>query len=83
MVKKEKEALINDDIEELKRLSNYKKKPIEALRQAQRRVEFLIIGQGISGTWLSYYLQKANKSFVVIDNHQENSASRIAAVTPA
>jgi len=43
------------------------------------QVEFLIIGQGISGTWLSYYLQKANKSFLVIDNNQPNSASRIAA----
>ena len=42
-------------------------------------VEYLLIGQGISGTWLSYYLQKANKSFVVIDNNQENSASRVAA----
>ena len=41
--------------------------------------EFLIIGQGISGTWLSYYLQKANKTFLVIDNNQPNSASRIAA----
>jgi glycine/D-amino acid oxidase-like deaminating enzyme len=43
------------------------------------QVEFLIIGQGISGTWLSYYLQKANKSFIVIDNDQPNSASRVAA----
>src|SRR5687767_8342591 len=42
-------------------------------------VDYLIIGQGISGTWLSYYLQKANKSFLVIDNSQPNSASRIAA----
>src|SRR5436190_3266781 len=42
-------------------------------------VEYLIIGQGISGIWLSYHLQKANKSFIVIDNDQPNSASRIAA----
>ena len=42
-------------------------------------IEFLIIGQGICGTWLSYYLQKEKKSFVVIDNNLENSASRIAA----
>ena len=42
-------------------------------------VEYLIIGQGISGTWLSYYLQKENRSFLVIDNNQANSASRIAA----
>jgi len=42
-------------------------------------VDYLIIGQGISGTWLSYYLQKANKSFILIDNKQPNSASRVAA----
>ena len=42
-------------------------------------VDYLIIGQGISGTWLSYYLEKANKSFIVIDNDQPNSASRVAA----
>lgn len=41
--------------------------------------EFLLIGQGICGTWLSYYLQKENKSFLVIDNNQPNSSSRIAA----
>ena len=42
-------------------------------------VDYLIIGQGISGTWLSYYLEKANKSFILIDNEQPNSASRVAA----
>jgi glycine/D-amino acid oxidase-like deaminating enzyme len=42
-------------------------------------VDYLIIGQGISGTWLSYYLEKANRSFIVIDNDQPNSASRVAA----
>ena len=43
------------------------------------QVEYLLIGQGICGTWLSYYLQKEKRSFLVIDNNQENSASRIAA----
>ena len=43
------------------------------------QVEFIIIGQGICGTWLSYYLQKEKRSFLVIDNNQENSASRVAA----
>ena len=42
-------------------------------------VDYLIIGQGISGTWLSYYLQKENKSFLIIDNENKNSPSRIAA----
>lgn len=43
------------------------------------QTEFLIIGQGISGTWLSYHLQKEKRSFIVIDNDQPNSASRVAA----
>ena len=43
------------------------------------QVEFLIVGQGISGTFLSYYLKKENKSFLVIDNNNPNTASRIAA----
>ena len=42
-------------------------------------VDFLIIGQGISGTWLSYYLEKERKSFIVIDNNFKDSSSRIAA----
>jgi len=42
-------------------------------------VDYLVIGQGISGTWLSYYLEKAKRSFVVIDNDNPNSASRVAA----
>jgi glycine/D-amino acid oxidase-like deaminating enzyme len=43
------------------------------------QVDYLIIGQGISGTWLSYYFLKAGKSFLVIDNELPNSSSRIAA----
>jgi glycine/D-amino acid oxidase-like deaminating enzyme len=42
-------------------------------------VDYLIIGQGISGTWLSYYLQKEKQSFLVIDNGNKTSPSRIAA----
>src|SRR5258706_13291005 len=43
------------------------------------QTEFLIVGQGISGTFLSYYLDKAKRSFIVIDDNNSNSASRIAA----
>ena len=43
------------------------------------QVEYLIIGQGLCGTWLSYYLQKENISFLVIDNNKPDSASRTAA----
>lgn len=42
-------------------------------------VDHLIIGQGICGTFLSWYLQKANRSFIIIDDAQLNTASRIAA----
>jgi predicted GIY-YIG superfamily endonuclease/glycine/D-amino acid oxidase-like deaminating enzyme len=78
--RKKKEALLNDDIDELKRLSNYKKEDTAMpLRQAQGLVDYLIIGQGISGTWLSYYLQKEGKSFLVIDNNFKDAPSRIAA----
>ena len=42
-------------------------------------VDFLIIGQGISGTWLSYYLQKEERSFLVIDNAEKNSPSAVSA----
>jgi len=43
------------------------------------QVDYLIIGQGISGTWLSYYLQKEGKSFIIIDDNASNSPSKIAA----
>jgi len=43
------------------------------------RIDYLIIGQGISGTWLSYFLSGDNVSFVVIDDARENASSRVAA----
>ena len=41
--------------------------------------EYLIIGQGLCGSWLSWYLQKEKKSFLVIDNNKPNTASKVAA----
>lgn len=43
------------------------------------QTEYLIIGQGISGTFLSWYLKKAGKSFIIIDNANPSSSSRVAA----
>jgi glycine/D-amino acid oxidase-like deaminating enzyme len=43
------------------------------------RVDFLIVGQGICGTMLSWYLHKEGKSFVVIDQGVNNNASNVAA----
>jgi glycine/D-amino acid oxidase-like deaminating enzyme len=41
--------------------------------------DFLVIGQGICGTFLSWYLHKAGYSFIVADEWQPNSASHVAA----
>lgn len=41
--------------------------------------DFLIVGQGICGTFLSWYLQQAGFSFQVIDQPQANTASKVAA----
>lgn len=43
------------------------------------QTEFLIIGQGISGTFLSWYLKKAGRPFIVIDNANPTSSTRVAA----
>ena len=42
------------------------------------RYDYLIIGQGICGTWLSYYLLQKNKSVFVIDEYSKASASQVA-----
>lgn len=41
-------------------------------------VDFLIIGQGICGTFLSHELQKANQSFIIIDESKPFTASKTA-----
>jgi glycine/D-amino acid oxidase-like deaminating enzyme len=41
-------------------------------------VDFLIIGQGLCGTWLSYYLLKSGRSVLVIDNSNHKTASKVA-----
>jgi FAD dependent oxidoreductase. len=43
------------------------------------QVDYLLVGQGICGTFLSWYLQKAGLSFLVIDDYRPNSASLTAA----
>jgi glycine/D-amino acid oxidase-like deaminating enzyme len=43
------------------------------------QIDILIIGQGISGTFLSWYLQQEGFSFLVIDQPQSNTASKVAA----
>ena len=43
------------------------------------QTEYLLIGQGICGTMLSWFLHKEGKSFVIIDDGAKDTASRIAA----
>ena len=40
--------------------------------------EIIIVGQGICGTFLSYYLHKAGKKCIVYDTPKSNTASKIA-----
>ncbi|HVX26524.1 MAG TPA: FAD-dependent oxidoreductase, partial [Parafilimonas sp.] len=42
------------------------------------KYDYIIIGAGISGTWLSYYLLNEKKSVLVIDDNANNSASKVA-----
>lgn len=41
-------------------------------------VDFLIIGQGIAGSMLAWFLVKTGKSIYIIDEFNSNSASRVA-----
>ncbi|MBS1578945.1 MAG: FAD-binding oxidoreductase [Bacteroidetes bacterium] len=41
-------------------------------------MDFVIIGQGLAGTFLSYYLHKAGKTVLVIDEGNPYSSSKVA-----
>jgi glycine/D-amino acid oxidase-like deaminating enzyme len=43
------------------------------------QVDYLIVGQGIGGTMLSWFLYKEGKSFVVIDDAAPEAPSKVAA----
>ena len=43
------------------------------------QVEYLIIGQGICGTMLSWFLQQAGQRFLIIDNDLPDAPSKVAA----
>jgi glycine/D-amino acid oxidase-like deaminating enzyme len=47
-------------------------------KQMAEKVDFLIVGQGLCGTFLSHYLLDAGKSIVVIDDNKPFSASKVA-----
>ncbi len=43
------------------------------------QTDIIIVGQGICGTMLSWFLHKEGKSFVVLDNSLPNASSKVAA----
>ena len=46
----------------------------------KKKIDVVIVGQGIAGTILAFYLLKKNKSFLIIDSIKPNqlSSSKIA-----
>lgn len=44
----------------------------------QEKVKYLIVGQGLTGTWLSYYLLERGISFKIINNEKIPSATSVA-----
>lgn len=43
-----------------------------------KQYDFIVIGQGICGTFLSYYLHKAGCNFIVIDESLPHTATKVA-----
>ncbi len=43
------------------------------------QVDYIIVGQGICGTMLSWFLHKEGKTFLVMDEERPESSSRVAA----
>ena len=41
--------------------------------------DYMVVGQGLAGTLLTYYLEKAGQNVLVIDNTHDQAASKIAA----
>lgn len=46
--------------------------------QLTKKVKYLIIGQGLVGTWMSYHLDKAGISYTVINDSNIQSATSVA-----
>lgn len=45
---------------------------------AKQHTQILIIGQGLSGSWLSYYLRQLNIDCIVLDENKSYTASKVA-----
>ena len=44
----------------------------------QEKVKYLIVGQGLTGTWLSFFLQKKGIPFKIINDPKTASATSVA-----
>lgn len=44
-----------------------------------RKVDYLIIGQGIAGSLIAHFLESISKSFIILDESKENTSSKLAA----
>ena len=42
-------------------------------------VDYLVVGQGLAGTWLAHYLLQNGKKILLVDQHNPNSATNVAA----
>ena len=45
---------------------------------SHKKVDYLIVGQGLVGTWLSYYALQAGKTYMVVNDSYTASASQVA-----
>lgn len=48
-------------------------------KQPPENLPYLIVGQGIAGSLIAWFLEKAGKSFIIIDNNHQYAASKLAA----
>jgi glycine oxidase len=45
----------------------------------QKKVDFIIVGQGLAGSLLAYFLKEKGQSVLIIDDNPKSSSSKIAA----
>ena len=45
----------------------------------QRKIDYILVGQGLAGTLLAYFLLRENKSIVIFDKGHKEASSHIAA----
>ena len=43
------------------------------------KIDYIIVGQGLAGTLLAYFLEQSGKSVVFVDNGYKTAATKVAA----